>query len=189
MSSNTIDKAARIIRQGGVVAYPTEAVFGLGCDPGNGIAIRRVLTLKRRPIEKGLVLIAAEFSQLEPFIAPLSKEIREKLLRSWPGPITWLVPARRETPRLICGQYRTLAIRVTAHPTASELCRQAHTAIVSTSANLTGQPPCHTVDQVKSVFGSNIDFILDAPLGQSRTPTEIRDAISGDIIRHGYNPD
>ncbi|MEN8131508.1 MAG: L-threonylcarbamoyladenylate synthase [Pseudomonadota bacterium] len=187
MSSNAIDKAARIIRQGGVIAYPTEAVFGLGCDPKNGTAVRRVLTLKQRPIKKGLVLIAAEFSQFEPFIAPLSEEIREKLLRSWPGPITWLVPARRETSSLICGQYRTLAIRVTAHPAASELCRQAHTAIISTSANLAGQPPCHTADRVKSVFGTSIDFILDAPLGQSRTPTEIRDAISGEIIRHGNN--
>lgn len=188
MSSNAIAKAARIIRQGGVIAYPTEAVFGLGCDPKDNIAVRRVLTLKQRSREKGLVLIAAEFSQFEPFIAPLSAEIREKLLRSWPGPITWVVPVRRETPRLICGQNRTLAIRVTAHPTASELCRQARTAIVSTSANLAGQAPCHSVDRVKSVFGTNIDYILDAPLGQSRTPTEIRDAISGKIIRHANNP-
>ena len=185
MSSGTIIKAARTIRAGGVVAYPTEAVFGLGCDPLNEIAVRRVLELKQRPVEKGLILIAAEFSQLEPYLQPVGSNIHNRILESWPGPITWLLPARRWVSRTLRGRHSTIAVRITAHPSAAKLCRAVGSAIVSTSANRAGQPPCRSVEQLIEAFSDGIDFILDAPLGLATAPSEIRDAISGRIIRPG----
>lgn len=177
--------AARIIRAGGVVAYPTEAVFGLGCDPLNEIAVRRILELKNRPDDKGLILLAAQYSQLEPFLEPLDTELYNRLSHSWPGPITWLVPARPWVSTLLRGRYSTLAVRVTAHPSAARLCLSVGSAIVSTSANLSGRPPCRTVKQLADVFSDKVDLILDAPLGSATAPSEIRDALSGRIIRPG----
>jgi L-threonylcarbamoyladenylate synthase len=183
LNPDPVDKAAWFIRHGGVIAYPTEAVYGLGCDPLSPGAVQRILTLKQRPEGKGLILIAAELAQLEAFLSPLSDEIQSRLQQSWPGPVTWLVPAREETSILLRGQHSTIAVRVTAHPIASALCRRAGMAIVSTSANRSGQAPCRSAEGVKSIFGSQIDFILKGSLGHSRAPSEIRDAISGKIIR------
>jgi len=183
LNPEPVDQAAWIIRQGGVIAYPTEAVYGLGCDPLNADAVQRILTIKQRPEGKGLILIAAELAQLEPFLPPLSDAIQSRLLQSWPGPVTWLVPARREVPILLRGQHSNIAVRVTAHTIASALCRCAGMAIVSTSANRSGQAPCRSAEQVKSMFGSQIDFILEGSLGHSRKPSEIRDAISSKVIR------
>lgn len=185
MPADSIFQAARAIRRGGIVAYPTEAVFGLGCDPLNEAALQRLLRIKDRPMEKGLILIAVDYHQLEGFLAPLTDPIRQRVLASWPGPVTWLIPAQREVSTLLRGQHTTLAVRVTAHTTAAELCRLAGTAIVSTSANPAGQPPSRTVEQVQAYFGKRIDFILDEPLGDATTPSTIRDAISGRIIRPG----
>lgn len=183
MNPDLVNKAAWFVRHGGVIAYPTEAVYGLGCDPLNADAVQRILTIKKRPEEKGLILIAAELAQLEPYLQTLSDEVQNRLLQSWPGPVTWLVPARRAVPILLRGQHATIAVRVTAHTIASALCRRAEMAIVSTSANRSGQPPCRSAEQVKSRFESQIDFVLEGPLGHSRRPSEIRDAISGKIIR------
>ncbi len=188
MNSDQIIQAAEVVRSGGLVAYPTEAVFGLGCDPLNETALGRLLKLKERPIYKGLILIAADFAQLEGYFATMKPHVCQRLFDSWPGPVTWLVPARHDVSQLLRGNHTTIAVRVTAHTTAAALCRQAETAIVSTSANLSGQPPARTVDQVKLYFGSKIDFVLDGPLGRSHAPSEIRDAISGKIIRSGSSP-
>ena len=185
MNSDQITQAAEVIRAGGLVAYPTEAVFGLGCDPLNEATLRRLLKLKNRAIDKGMILIAAEFAQLEGYLAPLTPHVRQRLLDSWPAPVTWLVPARHEVSALLRGNHETIAVRVTPHPIAAALCRQAETAVVSTSANLSGQPPARTVAQVKLYFGSQVDFILDGSLGRSPAPSEIRDAITGKIIRSG----
>ncbi|HSO78728.1 MAG TPA: Sua5/YciO/YrdC/YwlC family protein, partial [Chromatiaceae bacterium] len=100
--------AAHWIKAGGVVAYPTEAVYGLGCDPWNGAATRRILTLKQRPESKGLIVIAADFSQLTPFVVPLEAERMAVILASWPGPNTWLLPARPEVPPWLRGEHETL---------------------------------------------------------------------------------
>lgn len=185
MCSDQITQAAEVIRAGGLVAYPTEAVFGLGCDPLNEAALKRLLKLKNRPIDKGMILIAAEFAQLEGYLAPMTPHVRQRLLDSWPTPVTWLVPARHDVPQLLRGNHKTIAVRVTQHPTAAALCRQAEMAIVSTSANLTGQPPARNVAQIKLCFGSQVDFTLDEALGRSPAPSEIRDAITGKIIRSG----
>jgi L-threonylcarbamoyladenylate synthase len=180
-----ISRAAEIVRGGGVIAYPTEAVFGLGCDPLNEAAVARLLKLKQRPREQGLILLAAEFAQLQGFLNPVPEEIMQRVMRAWPGPMTWLMPARHDVPLWLRGRFETLAVRVTAHPIAAQLCHEAGTALVSTSANITGQAPARSADAVRAVFDTRIDMVLDAPLGASDRPTEIRDALTDEIIRAG----
>lgn len=171
------------VRQGGVVAYPTEGVYGLGCNPANPEAVMRILQIKERPIEKGLILIAAELVQLDPWVEPLGTNLRKRVLASWPGPVTWLLPARRDVPVWLRGAHTTLAVRVTDHPLASALCQAVGHPLVSTSANRGGQEPARTADAVESMLGLELDGILDGPIGVLSGPTEIRDAQTGRVIR------
>jgi len=175
--------AAHAIHGGGVIAYPTEAVFGLGCDPLNPEAVHRLLALKQRPVNKGLILIAADIEQLAPFIAPLTVEAEAQLAATWPGPHTWLLPARADTPRWLRGQHATLAVRVTAHPIATALCRAAGHALVSTSANPAGSPPATTALRVRRYFADTLDAIVHGPLGGEAGPTPIRDLATKKLIR------
>ena len=178
-------QTARIIEQGGIIAYPTEAVFGLGCDPLNPDAVHRLLALKHRPVEKGLVLIASNIEQLEPFMAPLDAKQLDTLKASWPGPLTWLVPARPETPAWLKGHHDTIAVRVTDHPIAAALCQTVGQALVSTSANQTGQQPAKSPIQVRHYFQNNLDRIVTGPLGNLANPTAIRDLHSNQLVRPG----
>lgn len=175
--------AVRAVRRGGVVAYPTEGVFGLGCDPRREAAVRRILSLKRRPVKKGLILIAADFSQLQPYLLPLTSEIRARLEATWPGAVTWLLPARSEVPRWLKGRHDTLAVRVTAHPLAAHFCRALSSAVVSTSANRAARPPARTALQVRRAFGAGIDYILPGATGGRAGPSEIRDGVTGQRLR------
>lgn len=170
-----------------MIAYPTEAVFGLGCDPLDPGALRRLLRLKQRDAAKGLILIASGFRQLRPYLAPIPAEILARIHRTWPGPVTWLMPARPWAPRLLRGGHETLAVRVTAHPVASALCRAAGMAIVSTSANLSGGPPARTAAEVRAWFDGRIDYLLDGPVDRRASPTKIYDARSGRLLRPGGN--
>ncbi len=182
---DAISRAADVIKNGGVVGYPTEAVYGLGCDPRNETAVRRLLRIKRRPMEKGLILIAARFSQLEGFIDPLPESTRKLLFDSWPGPVTWLVPAKTDVPITLRGDHKTIAVRVTAHPVASALCERVGSALVSTSANASGAIPARSAAQVLQAFGNQLDYILGGPVDMHAEPTTIRDASSGRIVRGG----
>lgn len=178
-------RAAQLLRAGGIVAYPTEAVFGLGCDPLNAQSVLRLLDLKQRPVEAGLILIAADFEQVEPFLEPLSEPLRKKVFATWPGPVTWLLPARAETPSWLRGQHSTLAVRVTAHGGSAALCRSFGGALVSTSANPRGGIPASSALQVCRYFNNAIDYRLPGTLGGRKRPSEIRDASSGQILRKG----
>ncbi len=177
--------AVRVVRSGGLVAYPTEAVYGLGCDPRNEAAVRRLLALKRRPPHKGLILIAADFAQLAPFLQPLTSADHARLAATWPGPYTWLIPARSDTPRWLRGRHDTLAVRVTAHPLAAALCRTCGHPLVSTSANLSGHPPARGALAVRRQLGAAIDYLLPGSTGGAARPTEIRDLRSGRRVRGG----
>lgn len=180
-----LKQAARVLRRGGIVAYPTEAVYGLGCDPRDRDAVRRLLRLKGRRAGKGLILIAAEFAQVERFLVPVGPDIMQRVLATWPGPVTWLWPARPEIPHWLRGSHQSLAVRVTAHPLAVALCREAGMALVSTSANRSGRPPARTALTVRRSFGDALDFILPGPVGGLARPTEIRDALTGAVVRAG----
>ncbi len=185
MDDKAIKQAADAIRAGGIVAYPTEAVFGLGCDPMNEDAVVRLLALKERSVFEGLILIASSVDQLEPFIQPLTPAMEAMVLPTWPGPHTWVMPAKPETPLWIRGRYPSVAVRVTAHPEAAELCRQCGTALVSTSANLHGAAPARSATDVRMAFGSRLSFVLDGLCGEQERPTSIRDAQTGAVLREG----
>ena len=178
-----LNAAARVVRAGGLVAYPTEAVYGLGCDPRNEQAVQRLLTLKRRPLHKGLILIAADFAQLAPFLQPPSPADQDQLAATWPGPYTWLIPARSDTPRWLRGRHETLAVRVTAHPLAAALCQVCGHPLVSTSANFSRHPPAGTALAVRRQLGLNIDYLLHGPTSGTAKPTEIRDLRTGQRVR------
>ncbi len=169
-----------------VIAYPTEAVFGLGCDPDSEAAVMQLLALKQRPVEKGLILIAADYQQLTPYIddSQLSAEQKAAMFASWPGPVTWVMPARPSTPRWLTGQFSSLAVRVSAHPLVRELCLAFGKPIVSTSANLTGLPPCRTAQEVLEQFGEAFPVLHGETSGR-QNPSEIRDVLTGNLIRQG----
>ncbi|WP_428606319.1 L-threonylcarbamoyladenylate synthase [Sedimenticola sp.] len=177
-------EAVRSFNRGGLIAYPTEAVYGLGCDPLNAQAMEALLGLKQRPMEKGVILIAADFEQLRPFIKPLAEPLMEQIFASWPGPNTWLLPAADNLPFWLTGVHTSIAVRVTAHPLAAALCRACQSPLVSTSANRSGQHPAKSALQVRLRLGNRVDCILSAPLGGNRTPSTIRDGATGRIIRH-----
>jgi L-threonylcarbamoyladenylate synthase len=178
-----LQRASAAIHSGGVIAYPTEAVFGLGCDPLNPTAVAHLLAVKHRPIQKGLILIASCLQQLQPFIAPLSNNDLALLKKSWPGPHTWLLPARAETPYWLRGEHQSVAVRVTAHPLAAALCESSGHALVSTSANPAGRPPARQTLQVHKYFHRQIDYILSGDTGNTPSPTCIRDLRSQKLIR------
>lgn len=169
-----------------VIAYPTEAVFGLGCDPDSEQAVEALLALKQRPREKGLILIADSYEQLLPYIddTQLSAERREQIFASWPGPVTWVMPAKPTTPQWLTGRFSSLAVRVSDHPLVKALCRQYGKPLVSTSANLTTLPPCRTAGEVRLQFGEDFP-VLEGEVGGRQNPSEIKDAATGELIRQG----
>lgn len=185
MDTADLEHAAEIIRNGGLVAYPTEAVFGLGCDPRREDTVMRLLAIKERDVAAGLILIAAELAQLEEFIQPLDAGMSARIMPTWPGPVTWVVPAAAATPAWIRGKHPKVAVRVTAHPIAAALCRAAGTALVSTSANLHGAAPARSARDVELTLGSRVDHVVLGACGVQERPTEIRDAATGAVLRAG----
>lgn len=182
----SLDFCIEKLQQEKVIAYPTEAVFGLGCDPDSKSAVMALLSLKQRSIGKGLILIAANYEQLEPYIADRELTLlqRAHMLASWPGPVTYIVPASPHTPYWFTGCFKSLAIRVSDHTYVRALCHGLGKPLVSTSANLSGKPPCRSALEVVQQFGLNFP-VLHAETGGRLKPSEIRDVISGVIIRQG----
>jgi len=181
MYTSELQHAARILKQGGIVAYATEYCFGLGCDPFNRDAVLRLLRLKRRPVKKGLIVLAADTGQLTPYL----NDIPAQVAASWPGPHTWLLLPRAGVPGWITGRHTKIAARVTAHTQAAALCHAAGMAIVSTSANRAGESPARTDREVLRRFGKQVDYVLPGRVGDARMPTPIRDASTGTLVRAG----
>lgn len=182
MSNFHVNCAVMALNEGGIIAYPTEAVFGLGCHPEDVYAVTKILRLKNRSIRKGLILIASDTEQLEPYVVYPDDEIKQRVNSTWPGPITWVLPARENTPYWITGYKQTIAVRVSAHPLVQALCQRAG-VIVSTSANPEGKSPARSVYRIRSYFGDRIDYILPGVTSGKRLPTEIREATSGQVLR------
>lgn len=178
-----IRRAADIVRRGGVIAYPAEGVWGLGCDPWNAQAVAYLLALKRRPAHKGLILVAATIEQFASCMAPLDELSRARLMKSWPGPQTWLVPASAEVPIWIRGKFDTVALRVSNHPVIRALCTELGGPMVSTSANPAGANPARALYQARRYFLSSIELYVPGALGNNRRPTAIRHLLSGKEIR------
>lgn len=177
-------RAAALICAGEVVAYPTEAVWGLGCHPSNRHALERVLRLKRRDPAKGLILVAADMAQLDFLLCHLSADQISTLQATWPGPVTWLVPHRGAVSKLVCGRHDTVAVRVSAHPVVSALCRLVGGPIVSTSANPQGLVPARYSYRVRQYFADSV-YYAPGQVGLQAKPSEIRDLESGRVVRAG----
>jgi L-threonylcarbamoyladenylate synthase len=176
--------AAAVLHAGGLIAYPTEGVYGLGCRPDDSRAVQRLLALKQRPVSAGLILIAASLGQLTDWIEPTAREIRQ-LTATPAGPVTWLVTAGPLTPEWITGGRPKVAVRVTGHPVAACLCRAAGLPLVSTSANRRGKPPARSALGARLRFGAQLDLVVGGATGGAAGPTEIRDATSGRVLRAG----
>jgi L-threonylcarbamoyladenylate synthase len=177
--------AVECYQQGGVIAYPTEAVFGLGCDPDNPIAIQKLLKLKNRSASKGLILLAANYNQLLPYIDDdkIPQDKRSAILSRWPDGITQLVPKNKNIDPLLTGNFDTIAVRITSQPDVVALCNTVHKPIVSTSANLSGQTPAMTWQAVEKQLGESVDFIIKGQTLGYTQPSKIIDAFTGETIR------
>ncbi|HEX7047460.1 MAG TPA: Sua5/YciO/YrdC/YwlC family protein [Gammaproteobacteria bacterium] len=176
-----IPAAFEIIRSGGIVACPTEAVYGLSCDPWNEPAVRELLALKQRDVSQGLILVAGGLYQFTSLVRRLSRAQQETLASSWPGPVTWLVRANEHVPEWIRGEHETVALRVTAHPVMAELCRVAGKPLVSTSVNHSGETPARDAQTVEHYFPGLP--VVAGELGGADSPSEIRDLETGKILR------
>ncbi|MCX7556010.1 Sua5/YciO/YrdC/YwlC family protein [Xanthomonadaceae bacterium JHOS43] len=183
----TAERAADCLRQGRVIAYPTEAVWGLGCDPFNAAAVQRLLDVKQRPAAKGMIVIAADVAQALPHLHwdELSGARRDEILASWPGPNTWLIPCRAHVPEWLRGEHDTLAVRVTGHAVASSLCRAFGGVVVSTSANRSGEAPARVITDLPEDVLAQLDGWIDGATDGRAQPSTIRDARSGAVVRPG----
>jgi L-threonylcarbamoyladenylate synthase len=177
-----ISQAAAVLHSGGVIAYPTEGVYGLGCLPENAAAVQHILAIKRRKITAGLILIAPDYELLEDWLAPSAAELRN-VLSAQSSPVTWIVNAAAHTPVWLTGGRTSLAVRITQHPIVSALCDAADSALVSTSANRTGHPAARTALQVRYWLGKQLDYVVSGALGGAAGASEIRVALDGKVIR------
>jgi len=182
LSAALVREVRAHLRHGGLIAYPTESCYGLGCDPRNRRAVQRLLRIKQRPQSKGLLLIADRFERLAPFVAPLDTQERASLHQWWPGPVTLLLPASRKTPCWLRGSHDSIGVRVTAHPEAASLCRRLGMALVSSSANRSGLRPLKTCADCVRAFGREA-LVLRGKIGKRKSPSTIIDFKSGRLIR------
>lgn len=176
-------RAAHYCNTGGVIAYPTESVFGLGCDPLNQIAVIKLLQLKQRPVEKGLILIASNLEQLQPFLS--TDQALDDLLKPQTIPTSWLVKPSTLTPSWITGSHAKLAVRITQHPVARALCNMTGYPLVSTSANPARLPPARNRLKLHQYFGDEIDYCVPGAVGGFNKPSQIKDLETGRIVRAG----
>ncbi|NRA59583.1 MAG: Sua5/YciO/YrdC/YwlC family protein [Psychrobium sp.] len=180
-----LSSALTSLKQGLVIAYPTEAVYGLGCDPMNQHAVQTLLNHKQRPVKKGLILVAGSFDELAPYVdlSNISDVIWQKINATWPGPYTWVLPKSKLCPSWISGEFDSVAVRVSKHQVIAQLSKSYKGAIVSTSANLAGQTPALNALQVFAMFGNSLGDVIDAPLGDANNPSQIFDALTGKQFR------
>lgn len=171
------------LKRGGLIAYPTESCYGLGCVPQNRNAVMRLLKLKQRPQHKGLILIASGYRQVSRYLHSLTPDEQSRLKNHSAQAITYLMPAKPSCPRWLRGAHDTLAVRLTAHPFAQQLCRIANSALVSTSANRSGQRPAKTFAECKRLFGRSV-WVLPGRVGKRKKPSSIRMWTDGKIIRN-----
>ena len=183
MNDTSLKSAIATLRQGGVIAYPTEAVYGLGCDPFNAPAVYKLLAVKHRQIDKGLILVASNWDQVDNLTQPVPPQVLAHVQETWRGPITWTFPASDLVPNWIRGHHNTVALRISAHPLVNELCKHFCGPIVSTSANIEGHPPTRDYRTTCIAFGAHIDYILKGSVGRRDRPTPIHDALTNRILR------
>ncbi len=184
--------AVRVLRRGGLVLHATEGVWGLACDPWSPAAVDRLLALKQRDVGKGLIVMAADAETFSAELDALPAADRRRVVESWPGAVTWVVP-NRQFPVWITGGRNTVALRVTGHRQARALCRSWGGALVTTSANRSGRPPARNALQARACWrdlraaGAALDVDVHLLPGETlgrAGPSEIR-TLAGCRLRAG----
>ncbi|MFK8011538.1 MAG: L-threonylcarbamoyladenylate synthase [Marinicellaceae bacterium] len=178
-----INQAVDSLKTGGTIVYPTESVYGLGCNPFDEEAVNGLLSLKQRHVSKGLILIASHIQQILPMIKPSNSNDLARALKTWPGHHTWIFPKTKLVPDWVSGEHNSVAVRVSNHPIVIKLCNKYNSPIISTSANISEQNTLKTIKEIRSVFGNRINYYLDAPTGTEKKPSTIHLAHSDAIIR------
>ena len=181
----SVAQATAVLEGGGVIAYPTEGVWGLGCDPMKQASVLRLLEIKQRDVEQGLILIAAHLDQFKSLLdlATLPTDRLAQVLGTWPGPHTWVVPAHVSAPRWITGAHAGIAVRISAHPVVAALCDAFNGPLVSTSANRSGAPAPVSRSGLQADLLASIDGVVEGEIGGLDRPTPIRDARTGAVLR------
>ena len=179
-----INAAIDVLNSAGVIAYPTEAVWGLGCDPYSQVAVNKILAIKDRSQAKGLILVASSISQLSNLLKGITTGQLQSLQASWPGPVTWIIEDPDDLiPQWIKGDFSSVAVRVSDHPLVVALCNAYGGFLVSTSANPSGLLPASTESACRSYFGAKVDCYLSGSLGSCTSPSSIRILNDGAIVR------
>ncbi|AJY52165.1 L-threonylcarbamoyladenylate synthase [Halomonas sp. KO116] len=176
--------AINALREGGVIACPTEAVWGLSCDPENDEALAHLMRMKERDPAKGVILVAASIEQFQPWLSQLPLAMHAPLAASWPGPNTWLVPDNGRSHGLVRGAHERVALRVTDHPLMKALCEAFGGPLVSTSANRSGEPPAMSAAEITSIFSDEVAYVVKGELGGNAKPSTIRDLATGKVMRY-----
>lgn len=178
-----VDQAVQAVQQGGLIVYPTEAVYGLGGDFQQADVVARILSLKQRPNDQGLILAAGHIEQILPLIVPVSGDHLAAALNTWPGHTTWVFPASSSVPKGVKGPGNTVAVRLSRHSVVVDICQQLGHAIISTSANERGQKTPTAISVLAQQWSNEVAYFLDLPLGGSDKPSEIRVAGDGQKLR------
>jgi L-threonylcarbamoyladenylate synthase len=184
-ASDDLQPIVPVLQQGGIIAYPTEAVFGLSCDPFNPQAVNKLCQLKQRAPEKSFILLINDYQQFDYCSQPLAEPILHNIRASWPGPITWVVPASKHIPAILCGPQHTIALRMSAFPLIQKILHVWGKPMISTSANLAGCAPAKTTQEILATFDQKIDLLINGETGKRNKPSEIRDALTGKTLRAG----
>jgi len=180
---SSFESALGVVKRGGVIAYPTEYCYGLGCDPANQPAVERILEIKRRERDKGLIVIASSEDVVDGLVELKQSANYSKIHRSWPGANTWLLPAREHVGDWLTGRFSTLAVRIPDHSWCLKLCDRLQTGLVSTSANRQGEPELLDYQTVLAEFSNEVDLVIDEPVGGRQAPSIIRDSLTGVQLR------
>ena len=181
-----IEEAVNVLKKGGIVVYPTETVYGIGCDPFNRIAYERVQHLKGRT-KKQMLLLACSLSQVEQFTGRLANIPRRLAHEFWPGPLTMVIKPRNEMPEYLYGDSGGVAFRITSHPIAAAISKNFGYPMTSTSANITGKPPVETYEEALNMFGKDVSIVIENNIPLNGTPSTVIDLTSGKplLIREG----
>lgn len=183
ISEKQLINAVTIVNEGGIIAYPTESVYGLGCDPFDEMAVKKLLLLKKRSVDKGLILIASHVQQILPLIKPIDSIDLARALKTWPGHHTWIFPKSNKVPYWISGAYDTIAVRVSNHPVVIQICEKLNSPLVSTSANISSEETMSSINDIKAIFGNKVGYYVNAPTGKEAKPSTIHVAHTNTIIR------
>jgi len=181
MSPRALNRLGHAVSAGAVIGYPTDTIWGFGCDPLNFASVAHILQIKNRSPDKGLILLSSRLEFCSPYIEIDSAQ-RELLLSPCARPTTWLVSASELCPWWIHGIYSTVAIRLCEHPLLEVLCGQLKAPLISTSANRAGRSTVRNALQLRLQFGAELDCIVTGFNAGSGCPSEIKSLARGTTL-------